>query len=88
MNPAQTLGTIYGNLFRVFADPEQRSKAVAVMLERGGVAVLGILITLVGVAFVLANSKAGQAVTGAVGDVAGLVVTKGTSKASAVAKGV
>lgn len=88
MNPLQNIGTMYGNLFRLLADPDKRAQAIGLGLERGLVTFLGILITLVGVAFVLANSRAAAVVGDAVGNVAGLVITKGASKAGSVAKGI
>jgi hypothetical protein len=85
MNPAETIGTFYSNVFRILGNEQYRSNAIAILLERGGVVLLGMIIAGVGIAFVLANTRAAAAV----GDLAGLVITKGaTAKAGAVTKAI
>jgi hypothetical protein len=77
------------NLFNLFTDTEYRGQALALALERGGVAVLGVIIFLVGVAFVLANTKAADTVkdlvTESADEIVGAVVTKGKNVTAKVA---
>lgn len=61
--------------FKLFFDEKYRGQVIGLFVERGLPTLAGVGIIIVGIAFILAGSKAGQVVGGAVE----LVATKGGS---------